>query len=386
MVIVVQLLTLLVFLSGCGCANSCYNCDGRRPQVMRVPCKYSYLIDYNPECQEDYNPCEEVYKRGSRNLEPSDFDSTPIQINNYKLQVGDALKISISEENETLVEKVVIAPDGKIYYLILEGVQAEGLTLSELQKSLEEKLSKYYLAPQVSLTPQFISSLSYKILGRVNKPGLFPLTLPVTLRGAIAQAGGLITETISYEDVDERTRNSADLTKSFIVRDGKRLNIDFEQLIYTATSNQNIYLKPNDYIYIHPNDEREVFLLGNVRQPDAVPYYRGMTLMGLLSSGSGWNIGFWYSPNIHRVLIMRGKITDPCCMLVDVQDILDGCALDPLLKAGDIIYVPNKPFRFVRELALLATNAYVYGFMANAGTFYAEERWFPVPAGDTDGQ
>ncbi|MFN4173854.1 MAG: hypothetical protein ACK4HV_01955, partial [Parachlamydiaceae bacterium] len=63
--------------------------------------------------------------------------------------------------------------------------------------------------------------------------------MPITLRGAIAQAGGLLVESISYEDTDEKTRASSDLTRSFIVRDGKKLNIDFQELVYSGVSKQD---------------------------------------------------------------------------------------------------------------------------------------------------
>lgn len=387
---VLSLLALLLVSCNCCCPcdkyGCCYQCDGRRPQVFQDMCDRNFFIDYNFDCAEEEYPCDDddPDEDATRDLTEADYLPAPIQVNDYKLQKGDILKISIYNEPDTTVEKSVVAPDGNLYYLILKGFKAEGLTLPELKKALEERLSTFYIAPQVSVTPTYLAGLNYKILGRVNKPGLFPLGMPVTIRGAIAQAGGLMVETISYEDTDEKTRASSDLHRSFIVRDGKKLNIDFHELIYSANSRQDIFLRPNDYIFIHEAVTQEVFLLGNVRAPKSVPFYDGMTLLNLLSQGQGWNSVSWFSPNMSAVVVLRGKICDPTYMIVDVPEILRGCALDVVLCPGDIVYVPNKPFRFVRELLRLAIESYVYGFMANAGTFYSEERWFPIKVGSSD--
>ncbi len=376
MVIVRYLLlfSLIFFIGGC-----------RRPQVIDCPCKKDYILDYNFPCVEEIDDeCSEIPRIETRDLTEEDFHPAPINVDTYKLEIGDVLQISVYGEQETTVEKNVVAGDGNLYYLILKPIRVQGLTIRETAALLEDKLKELYIAPRVSITPVFLAGLNWKILGRVNKPGMYPLTIPTTLRGAIAKAGGPIIETLTYENSDERTRSSTDLSKSFIIRDGKKLNIDFESLITNPTSKQNIYLRPNDYIYIHPLDRQEVYVLGNVRRNQALPYYKNMTLMSALAMAQGWDYGNPQGANLHRVLILRGKLCDPMYMMLDVKEILNGCAKDPLLCAGDIVFVPNKPFRFVRELIRLALESYVFGYASNAGLFYSEVRWFPVKGESTD--
>lgn len=362
------ILLVLLFLGGC-----------RRPQVIDCVCKKDYIIDYNFDCVLEYeDDAENKPEIETRDLEPDDFVPAPINPGTYKLEVGDVFQISVYGEQDTTVEKVAVANDGNLYYLILKPIPAEGHTIKEVSEELESRLKDLYVAPRVSITPVFVSGLNWKILGRVNRPGMYPLTIPTTLRGAIAKAGGLVIETLTYESEDERTRLSADLSRSFIIRDGKKLNIDFEKVLFTPTSDQNVYLRPNDYIYIHPLDRQEVYVLGNVRRNQAVPFYKNMTLMAALSAANGWDYGNPYGANMHKVLILRGKLCDPTYMLVDVTEILNGCAMDVLLCPGDIVFVPNKPFRFVRELIRLAAESYVFGYASNAGIFYSEVRWFPI--------
>ncbi|MFN4173855.1 MAG: polysaccharide biosynthesis/export family protein [Parachlamydiaceae bacterium] len=167
---------LALFLVSCNCCcptdkyGCCYQCDGRRPQVFQNMCDRNYFIDYNFECAEEEYPCDDDEESDRRDLTEEDFIPSPIHADTYKLQKGDILKISIYGEPDTLAEKSVIAPDGNLYYLVLKGFKAEGLTLPELKTALEERLSTFYIAPQVTIAPVFLAGLNYKVLGRVNKP------------------------------------------------------------------------------------------------------------------------------------------------------------------------------------------------------------------------
>ena len=46
------------------------------------------------------------------------------------------------------------------------------------------------------------------------------------------------------------------------------------------------------------------------------------------------------------------------------------------LQPGDILYIPEKPYKLIREMAKLALRAFVQSFASDAGLFYVEERIF----------
>ena len=68
-------------------------------------------------------------------------------------------------------------------------VEAAGLQTEELSKAIEAKLAGgYLLEPKVSV--QVASFRPVYVLGEVNKPGEYPYTQGLTIRGAVAKADG----------------------------------------------------------------------------------------------------------------------------------------------------------------------------------------------------
>src|SRR6185312_16217213 len=81
--------------------------------------------------------------------------------------------------------------------------------------------------------------------------------------------------------------DTADLRRSFIIRKGQVLPIDFDRLINQGDLSQNIYLEPDDFIYFPPATAREIYVMGAVGQPRAVPYMEGMTMAGAIADAFG---------------------------------------------------------------------------------------------------
>ncbi|GAB4235962.1 MAG: hypothetical protein Tsb0021_15600 [Chlamydiales bacterium] len=303
----------------------------------------------------------------------------------YTISIGDLLEISIFGDEDTIVDEVVIAPDGFLYYFFLNPIYAEGKTLKELREQIVAQLKDYFLAPEVSIIPKGMSNQSYTILGKVRIPGLYPLTQSMTLRQAIGAAGGIFTEQ-DVSDTDfgtggngfyveaygNRIGVAANLRKSFVVRDGKKLDINFETLLYSADTSQDLALKPGDYVYIASNEHRDIYVLGTAFAPGVLQYYDGMSLMGALTAAGGWTRGP-YGTDKQRILIVRGSLKCPEVMVVDLCCILSGKARDVYLKPGDIIYVSEKKFGYLRELVRIAIEAFVISFTNLAGVYYADQ-------------
>lgn len=373
---------ILVCLLGTLLLSSCHNgreiskfFDQRRPEVIETECECP--IDYNEECEEDVDPCEEIPEMKERDITIEDNNPAPLLVGGYLIQRGDSFDISVYDEDDTRVENVVVASDGKIYYLLLQGIFVEGKNIQEMAELLQLALTKFYNDPRVSITPRILHGLQWSILGRVYKPGRYPIAHPISLRNAIQMAGGLITETVRSRDTDRNFRSTANLKDSFLLRDGYKIRVDFESVLYSADNTSNIYLRPNDYIYIAPLEQREVYLLGAIRQPQKINFTTGMTLMSTLSLGGGWESGLPISPQLKKILVIRGSLKCPKTIVVDVNEILNGSARDLYLCPGDIIWVSNKEFRFAREVLRVAIESFVFGFVSTAGQFYAEDRWFP---------
>lgn len=308
-------------------------------------------------------------------LKKEDFSPYTAIKHEYRIQEGDVLEVTIFSEKETVVKEAPVAPDGRLYFLFVDGVQAEGRTLRELAATISDKISHLYQNAYVSILPKKVVNQHYMILGKVGKAGVYPITSSVTLRQAIGDAGG-----IAYGGYKGTTIAIASLRESFIVRDGKKLDVDFSKLLFSEGSDQDIYVLPGDYIYIASSLVKQIYLIGNVKEQKPIPYFDGMTLVQAISGPSGvtggFRIGGWEAANISNIMIVRGSLSSPQVMCVNLYKIIDGSARDVFLQPGDIVYVPNKKFRFGREIVRLAIDTFVEEFGTAAGEYYASKVWF----------
>lgn len=106
----------------------------------------------------------------------------------FVLSPGDKIKVATYGE-ETLTGDFEVSPAGTIAFPLIGEVKAAGLQTEELSKTLEAKLGEgYLLEPKVSV--QVASFRPVYVLGEVNKPGEYPYTQGLTIRGAVAKADG----------------------------------------------------------------------------------------------------------------------------------------------------------------------------------------------------
>lgn len=160
--------------------------------------------------------------------------------------------------------------------------------------------------------------------------------------------------------------------------------IDFDRLVYSEGADQDIYVRPGDYIYISSSLTNQIYLIGAVVEQKPVPYRDGMTLVGSLSGPAGLTGGTTTDADLTRITIVRGSLTNPIVLQANWFDIVKGLARDVYLEPGDIVFVPNKKFRYGRQLIRAAIDSFVNSFGNAAGEYWGGQRWFPPPAGDTN--
>ncbi len=282
----------------------------------------------------------------------------------FRLGPGDKLELEVLGEPTSRITTVV-APDGKIYYNLLPGIDVWGLTLAQARQQLEQGLAKFVREqPQVSVVLRTVESKKVWVLGRVQAPGVYSLAGPTTLLEAISLAGG----TLSLSQFQQQAAGGvsdelADLNRSFILRDGKMLPINFERLLHRGDLSQNIYVQPGDFIYFPATSAKQIFVLGAVAQPRGVPFKRGMTVAAAISSAYGTIAGAY----MYHVVVIRGSLTEPQMAVVNYRGVLKGEAKDLELEPGDIVYVPFAPYRYLIKYAQLALDTFVSSVAINAG-------------------
>ena len=291
----------------------------------------------------------------------------------FTLGPGDSVEIELLGR-PTSRATALVGPDGKIYYSLLPGMDVWGLTLVQTTDLLEKELAKYFNAPRVSVTLRTVGSKYVWLLGRMNRPGIYPLTGPTTLLELLALAGGPMRSgsQVSSDDL-------ADLRHSFVVRQGQFLPVDFHRLLNQGDVSQNIYLQPDDFIYVPSTLSQEIYVLGAVRFPRAVTYTDRTTLVSTIAAGNGMERYDWVSAgggdpglftkdaDLSHVTILRGSLAEPQIATVDYNAITSGKAMDVRLEPGDIVYVPNTPFTTLKRYLNIMLNTFVTTVAANEG-------------------
>ena len=144
----------------------------------------------------------------------------------YKLASGDVISISVFGEPDLSVTDLRLTDAGSFSYPFIGEVLAKGKTAAEIEQLIVNKLNGDYLVdPRVS-----VSVLTYRefyISGEVKSPGGYPFQPGLTLRRAVALAGGL-TERASEGRItiirDNQSPEPATLDSP--VKPGDSINID----------------------------------------------------------------------------------------------------------------------------------------------------------------
>jgi len=213
-------LTLAFLLTACSSI--------RLPDLMTLP---SFLRSSDPPAP---------VRIGGPPLQWGDrLGSVPVSDPAYVIGPEDALDISVWRD-DTLKAAVLVRPDGGISFPLIGEVQVAGKSVTEVREELVKRLEKFVPEPVVSVSVVRIASYRFYIIGRVNKPGEFPVGRNVDVLQALSMAGGL-TPFASEDDIR-------------IIRkiDGKSVSIPFQysRVRKGGDLSQNITLKSGDVLLV----------------------------------------------------------------------------------------------------------------------------------------
>lgn len=280
----------------------------------------------------------------------------------FILGPGDQLEIELIGMPSSRTTATV-GPDGKVYFHLLPGLDVWGQTLTQAKTSLEKELAQFITDPQVAVTLRAVGSKNVWMLGRVAKPGVYQMATPMTLVEAFALAGGTARSISAVT-----TEDLGDLRHSFVVRQGELLPVDFAKLLREGDMTQNIYLRPDDFVFVPSSLSREIYVLGAVRMPQAIPYKDNATVVSAVASAYGTIKDAYLS----QVAVVRGSMSSPEMIVVDYNAIVRGQAPDFPLEPHDIVYVPLSPYRVLTKYLDMIVNTFVTTVAANEGTLLVD--------------
>jgi polysaccharide biosynthesis/export protein len=108
----------------------------------------------------------------------------------YVLGPADVIHVNVWK-NTDLSETVTVDPNGFVSLPLLGDIHVAGMTTNQIAADLDSRFTAYVVSPQVTVSIVDIRSRQAYVMGKVGKPGGYPLMGPITVLQLIAQAGGL---------------------------------------------------------------------------------------------------------------------------------------------------------------------------------------------------
>ena len=157
----------------------------------------------------------------------------------YRVGAEDLLEITVWRE-DALKRDVLVRPDGGISYPLIGEIQAAGKTVDELREEITKRLEKFVPDAAVSVTVLKTGSQRIYVLGKVAKPGEFPVGRNVDVLQALSMAGGLT----QFAD-----QNGIRIMR----REGDRqsmLPFEYGRVIRGEKVEQNVLLRTGDVVVV----------------------------------------------------------------------------------------------------------------------------------------
>jgi protein involved in polysaccharide export with SLBB domain len=262
-------------------------------------------------------------------------DGTP----EYKIGPGDVLEITFWEGSTSTRQDLLVRPNGRISFGLVENLKVSGLTASELDALMSSRLGQFFKRPRVDVRVKQHNSKSVRLLGALAKSnsqgtgaGEYKLQGKATVLEMITSAGGPTAD--------------ADL-KSVRVRrkDGETMSLNLYKTIIQGDLSQDMVLNDGDLIYLPTlsKEANRVYVFGEVQKPGAYTFSGSeMRLIDAISEAGG-TTPFAYRTDTK---VVRGDITQPEILSADLARLIErgDRSQNLLLASGDMVYVPRSGF------------------------------------------
>lgn len=157
----------------------------------------------------------------------------------YLIQPGDILEISVWNE-EGLKRQVPVRPDGYISLPLIGDVNASEKTVDQTRITIRDQLSKFIPDPVVTVTPLQLSGNLVYVIGKVQRPGQFPMTRYTDVVQALSMAGGM-TPYAASNKIKILRRKNGQLTA---------IPFRYADIEKGESLEQNIVLKSGDVVLV----------------------------------------------------------------------------------------------------------------------------------------
>ena len=240
----------------------------------------------------------------------------------YVLSAGDLLTIRLFDSSDyTATDRV--SRDGTVVLPLIGSIELAGLTVRQAANLIETRLKTLgmYRNPEITITitePSVQSTVTFA--GEVQR--VLPLQRQRTLLEVLASAGGLPPNSSRTITVIRRGNPTPILVN---------LGNTPEEM-----AKANIALEPNDTIFIQRLGV--IYAVGAFRTTGIFPIQATPTTLLQMAALTG---GPAEAAKLSDMRIVRTTGTQRTEIKLDIKKVLEGKAPDPILQAGDILFLPT---------------------------------------------
>lgn len=291
----------------------------------------------------------------------------PVYVNtgNYVLGPEDQITVRIIGQSETdfPARPSTIANDGLVNLPMVGAVQAGGLTVEQLEASLETKYAKYFKQPQVTVDVTDFRSQPVSVAGEVTTPGVIQLRGNRNLMEVIAMAGGARPEAGDTVLITRQlSEGRIPVDDAYVDPTGKYsvARIDIRSVMNGKDPKGNIQIMPHDVITV--TRARLVYVLGDVGRPGGyvLSDNESMSVTRALALAGGWN----HTASLKGTRILRDDGgTQRTQIALNVSRIMKSRSPDLQLMPDDILYVPNSMGKEASIYALTTGVGFLTGYL-----------------------
>jgi polysaccharide export outer membrane protein len=161
----------------------------------------------------------------------------------FVLGPSDVLKISVWH-NPDLSSDAIVRPDGNITLPLLGELAVAGLTTTELQATITERLRTFVKDEGAIVTVAVTSINSYRftVTGSVGHPGVFSSTHYVTFSEAMTMAGGPDRFASPEKIIIQRLGAKG--------QPARRIPVNYTKVLAGESPEQDLILLAGDTIYV----------------------------------------------------------------------------------------------------------------------------------------
>lgn len=260
--------------------------------VQLLPITPSLIMQQEKERPPVTVPRELVnYVPGSYQIGPSDV---------LYVTVWDHPELTAPSGSQQQIESNgrLVRPNGEFFFPYIGNIKAAGMTIEGLSALMTKELAKYVDNPQLDVAVIRYTSQKVYLSGAFTNASPINLTSkPMTLAEALGMAGVL------GDDTDGRT--AADLSRLKFTRDGHEYILDVYALNRDSNYTSRIFMKDGDTLHLDYNDNKKVFMMGEVRAPVALRFHADtISLTDALTTVGGLDQA---SANGNAVYVIRGS-------------------------------------------------------------------------------